>query len=46
MQPNIQTLTFPVTGMSCASCAVNVESILGVEILMNVLYRYRLTLLE
>jgi len=29
MQPNIQTLTFPVTGMSCASCAVSVESILG-----------------
>ena len=31
MQPNIQTLTFPVTGMSCASCAVSVESILGAQ---------------
>src|SRR5258707_11099453 len=31
MQPNIQTLTFPVTGMSCASCAVSVESILGTQ---------------
>jgi Cu2+-exporting ATPase len=31
MQPNIQTLTFPVTGMSCATCAVSVESILGAQ---------------
>ncbi|GAC1310148.1 MAG: heavy metal translocating P-type ATPase [Mucilaginibacter sp.] len=31
MQPNIQTLTFPVTGMSCASCAVSVETILGAQ---------------
>ena len=31
MQPNIQTLTFPVTGMSCASCAISVESILGAQ---------------
>ncbi|WPU96428.1 heavy metal translocating P-type ATPase [Mucilaginibacter sabulilitoris] len=31
MQPNIQILTFPVTGMSCASCAVSVESILGAQ---------------
>lgn len=31
MQPNIQTLTFPVTGMSCASCAASVESILGAQ---------------
>jgi Cu2+-exporting ATPase len=31
MQPNIQTLTFPVTGMSCASCAVSVESILSAQ---------------
>jgi Cu2+-exporting ATPase len=31
MQPNIKTLTFPVTGMSCASCAVSVESILGAQ---------------
>ena len=31
MQPDIQTLTFPVTGMSCASCAVSVESILGAQ---------------
>jgi Cu2+-exporting ATPase len=31
MQPNIQTLTFPVSGMSCASCAVSVESILGAQ---------------
>lgn len=27
----IQTLTLPVTGMSCASCAVSVESILGAQ---------------
>lgn len=31
MQPNIETLTFPVTGMSCASCAVSVETILGAQ---------------
>ena len=31
MQPDIQILTFPVTGMSCASCAVSVESILGAQ---------------
>jgi Cu2+-exporting ATPase len=27
----LETLTFPVTGMSCASCAVSVESILGAQ---------------
>src|SRR5579859_2975169 len=27
----IQTLTLPVTGMSCASCALSVESILGAQ---------------
>ncbi len=27
----IQTLTLPVTGMSCASCAISVESILGAQ---------------
>ena len=31
MQPDVQILTFPVTGMSCASCAVSVESILGAQ---------------
>jgi len=27
----LQTLTLPVTGMSCASCAISVESILGAQ---------------
>lgn len=27
----LETLTFPVTGMSCASCAISVESILGAQ---------------
>jgi len=31
MQSDIQILTFPVTGMSCASCALSVESILGAQ---------------
>jgi Cu2+-exporting ATPase len=31
MQPDIQILTFPVTGISCASCAVSVESIQGAQ---------------
>ncbi|MDN3581625.1 heavy metal translocating P-type ATPase [Mucilaginibacter flavus] len=31
MQSNIQTLTFPVTGMSCAACAISVESIIAAQ---------------
>jgi Cu2+-exporting ATPase len=31
MQLNIQTLTFPVTGMTCASCASSVESMIGAQ---------------
>jgi Cu2+-exporting ATPase len=26
---NLQTLTFPVTGMTCAACASSVESMIG-----------------
>jgi len=31
MQSNTQTLTFPVTGMSCAACATSVESMIGAQ---------------
>lgn len=31
MQTGIKTLSFPVTGMSCASCAYSVESIIGAQ---------------
>jgi Cu2+-exporting ATPase len=27
----LQTLTFPVTGMTCASCAASVESMVGAQ---------------
>ena len=31
MQPDTQTLTFPVTGMTCAGCAASVESMIGAQ---------------
>ena len=31
MKQNIETLTFPVLGMTCASCASSVESMVGVQ---------------
>jgi len=31
MQSDTRTLTFPVTGMSCASCAASVESMIGAQ---------------
>jgi Cu2+-exporting ATPase len=31
MQSTTQTLTFPVTGMTCAACALSVESIIGAQ---------------
>ncbi|GAA3968196.1 heavy metal translocating P-type ATPase [Mucilaginibacter dorajii] len=31
MQSTTQTLTFPVTGMTCAACAMSVESIIGAQ---------------
>jgi Cu2+-exporting ATPase len=31
MQSHIQTLMFPVTGMTCASCAASVESMIGAQ---------------
>src|SRR5690349_5994672 len=31
LQDNIETISFPVLGMTCASCAVSVESMIGAQ---------------